>query len=365
MQAIPPTSILFIILCLGGLLGCIRVGRFSLGTAGILFVAIAMGFAITGSPCGESVTYISELGRTAKAFSTLGSAIFVSIIGLATGRAIIGRAQGGLACFLVGSIMSGMAIAVMKVIAACDVSVSRSALWGALCGALTSTPGLSAVCEQVGIAGAEAVWGYSGAYLPGVILTVVSAGRLCNKRGHPPSRSSDHSREKQGTLAEIISIFGASAVGSYLGSLSLPLLGSSLGSTCGILCAAILGGMAVERLAGGLSSATLNALRNGGLALFLAGTGLNAGMQADGFSWRVILYGILITATALLTGYLLCKVILSRAALHTGCVIAGGMTSSPALGAILQQEGGVPIHQFSFAYLGALLSLVIAIPMIG
>lgn len=48
-------------------------------------------------------------------------------------------------------------------------------LLGVLCGALTSTPGLSSVCELIGTGSEEAVWSYGCSYLPGVIFAVFFA----------------------------------------------------------------------------------------------------------------------------------------------------------------------------------------------
>ena len=83
-----------------------------------------------------------------------------------------------------------------------------------------------------------------------------------------------------------------------------------------------------------ISSQCLNAFRNLGLALFFAGTGFSTGSKNIVFDIRSILYGILITLTAIICGWTLCKFIRRKFPLHQGFIIAGGMTSIPAYGAL-------------------------------
>ena len=99
--------------------------------------------------------------------------------------------------------------------------------------------------------------------------------------------------------------------------------------------------------------------KNLGLALFFTGTGVSAGLQIHALQPMTVLYGLLVTWTALAVGFFCTGRFFGRFHLHRGCVIAGGMTSSPALGTLLQKCADPPLFQFSAAYFGALLSLTV------
>ena len=68
--------------------------------------------------------------------------------------------------------MSISGVMAMLLISVIDKAINYSSLLGILCGALTSTPGLSSVCELIGSENEIAVLGYSCSYLLGVILVV-------------------------------------------------------------------------------------------------------------------------------------------------------------------------------------------------
>ena len=110
-----------------------------------------------------------------------------------------------------------------------------------------------------------------------------------------------------------------------------------------------------------VSSQCLNAFRNLGLALFFVGTGFSTGTQDVSFDIRAILYGILITLTAIICGCGLCKLIQRKYPLQQEFIIAGGMTSSPAYGALSGITTEASVNCFSFSYFGALVTLIIAI----
>ena len=88
-------------------------------------------------------------------------------------------------------------------------------------------------------------------------------------------------------------------------------------------------------------------------------------MQALKLDAKIVLYGAIITLSAIFCGLRLCNLLFFKQKLHAGFVVAGGMTSSPAYGAISSSANEMSVNCFSFAYFGALLSLVIAIQVIG
>ena len=66
----------------------------------------------------------------------------------------------------------------------------------------------------------------------------------------------------------------------------------------------------------------------------------------------------------LFCGIFLCKIVFKRYRLDSEFIIAGGITSSPAYGALNSQSNSAGTNLFSFAYFGALLFLIICIQII-
>ena len=80
-----PLNLLFFMIVAGLAIGRIRIKGISVGIAGILFAAIFVGFLmIKLFPNGNS-EIIENAQSTLKIFSKLGTALFVSVIGLQTG----------------------------------------------------------------------------------------------------------------------------------------------------------------------------------------------------------------------------------------------------------------------------------------
>ena len=160
--------------------------------------------------------------------------------------------------------------------------------------------------------------------------------------------------------APCVTVIGVCALfGNLLGSLILPGTGVMLGATGGILGTAMLLGCGLSKGKYVPEPSVLRIGKNLGLALFFTGTGVSAGLQIHALQPMTVLYGLLVTWTALAVGFFCTGRFFGRFHLHRGCVIAGGMTSSPALGTLLQKCADPPLFQFSAAYFGALLSLTV------
>ncbi|MBE6584261.1 MAG: hypothetical protein E7649_04650 [Ruminococcaceae bacterium] len=102
-----------------------------------------------------------------------------------------------------------------------------------------------------------------------------------------------------------------------------------------------------------------------GLSLFFVGTGFFAGIQPAQFNARAVIYGSCITLTSICCGILICKLMSSKCHLNVGFVVAGGMTSSPAYGAISPYANESSVNNFSFAYFGSLFSLILALQTVA
>ena len=169
---------------------------------------------------------------------------------------------------------------------------------------------------------------------------------------------------KSRTTPELILICLTALCGNILGNIKIASL--TFGTTTGTLITGLLVGYIYCKTSKSnqISAQCLNTFRNLGLALFFAGTGFSTGSQNISFDVRSILYGILITLTAIVCGWTLCKLLKKKHPLHQEFIIAGGMTSSPAYGAISSISDNSTVNLFSFSYFGALLTLITAILLI-
>lgn len=359
-----PLPLLFLLISIGLAVGRVRIGRVSVGIAGVLFVAILAGFLIRLLPSEADAKQLTEGQNAMQTYAGLGSALFVSVIGLETGLSIRNHAANAMAAFFIGAAMSASGALLMRLISALDPSVSLPSLLGILCGALTSTPGLTDVCERLGEASADAVLGYGCAYLPGVTLTVLSAQLFTRKQ--PSSRACTIEATGSGDRigATLILIGATAALGHLLGTIRVSCRRIFIGSTAGSLSAGLLLGALFRRGDAAHEQRVSDICRTIGLVLFFAGTGFTTGVRMPGFRPKAILYGILMTLTAVFCGALLCRMIPSARRPSAGFLVAGGMTSSPAYGVLAPMADKEDIGCFSFAYFGALLSLTAALQII-
>lgn len=364
VTVLSPIALILFILAMGSMLARWDTPKFSPGISWVLFLSLAVGFLLRRFSLVND-EYIQSLCSVAKALSPLGTALFVSVIGFTSGHEARRTAKGGSIAFFIGSAMSFFGILLAYALAFLDASLSRSSMLGILCGALTSTPGLASVCELPAVGTDEAVLAYSCAYLPGVAIAVLGsryASRRQASQSMPPPK--ENNAEKVHFLETFTLLFLGAAIGSLIGGIKLPLLHISLGSTCGILLTSLAVGIFTKQTDKEHSTDALTVLRNLGLSLFFVGTGLSTGLQIDALYWRALLYGGLLAFLTAGAGYAIVRFLKRMSLLHGGCILAGGMTSSPALGEVLRQDSNIPIEQFSFSYLGSLLTLSTVIPLL-
>ena len=359
-----PLNLLLFIIIVGLTIGRIRIKGISVGIAGILFASIFVGFLmIKIIPNGNS-EIIANARSTLKIFSKLGTALFVSAIGLQTGFSIKSHSKNSVLAFAIGSLMSLSGVAVMLLLSILDKSINYASLLGILCGALTSTPGLSSVCERIGNGSENSVMGYGCSYLFGVIMVVLFA-QLLTRRYTDNSKSIAQQQEIKSKIYPELILIGLTALsGNILGSIKISTL--SFGTTaCTLMIGLFVGyGFIKASKKSIISNQCLNVFRNLGLALFFVGTGFSTGTQDIALDIRSILYGILITLSAIVCGWGLCKLVERKYPLHQGFIIAGGMTSSPAYGVLSSITTKSSVNCFSFSYFGALTSLIVAIQFI-
>lgn len=147
---------LFLIIALGFMLGNIRVKGFSLDVSAVIFVALLFGHY------GISVPHIVQ---------SIGLVLFIFTVGIQAGPGFVdafhkkGRKYVMVAALLV---VVGLLTAVLFLYLE---GVSTDMMAGLICGALTSTPGLSVAIESTG--SAQASIGYGIAYPVGVVGVIL------------------------------------------------------------------------------------------------------------------------------------------------------------------------------------------------
>ena len=274
---------MFFIIVAGITIGRIRIKGISVGIARILFTAIYLGLLMTKLIPNETHEIIVNTQSTLKTFSKLGTSLFVSVIGLQTGFSIKNHSKNSMIAFSIGSMMSISGVAITLLLSFLDQSINCASLLGILCGALTSTPGLSVVCEFIGNNSESAVMGYGCSYVLGVILVVFSAQIFTEKHTDNKIESSPQQDIKSKIYPELILICLTALLGNILGSIKADYL--SFGTTAWTLMVGLLIGYVFKNTStkNSISTQCLNAFRNLGLALFFVGTGFSTGVQDIAF----------------------------------------------------------------------------------
>ena len=294
----------------GLLLGKIKIARISLGITWVLFVGIAL------SACGISLNH--DMLHVVKEFGLI---LFVVGVGLQVGPGFFRSfKKGGLAMNLMALVNVALGVLITVIIARV-AHQNLADMAGVYTGAITNTPGLSAAQQAVNDMGMEGAadrlaMGYAVAYplaVVGMILTCIILRPLCriNLSKEPtvlettPSVSVSDKKGKGGFL--LISFFVIIAIGLIVGSIPIPVglkAPVKLGLAGGPLVVAIIGGwLGVKKGWFGTEFTEgqgVHALREVGIALFLACVGLSAGGQfvatvQEHYIW--VVYGIIITMT--------------------------------------------------------------------
>jgi len=357
-----PLSVTFVVIILGYLIGKIKFAKISLNLSGVLIVAALVGWILSVVASRSSIVNVIEYEANMKFFSSFGTALFVSSIGLSTGGILDIRNRKDMNAIAIGSLMVCSAFVVMKIIFMADKNMSMSKLLGILCGALTTTPGLSAACELENVIPKDIVLGYGCAYLFGVIATVLFVQVASSKSRFISDEESktEEPRENKCALYGLLQIGGVVVLGRILGNIEI--IDFSLGNSGGMLCAGIIFGVIVKTIfpEKSLTTKMLTPFRNMGLVLFFVGNGIPAGMQlTSGVELKMIFYGVLMTIAPIILGMFLYKLFFKDRLSAT--TIAGGMTSTPAIGVLVEKHINISLSKYALAYFGALITIIILI----
>ena len=241
----------FTIATLGYLVGGIKIKGISLGTAGVLLVALVYGVVLSYFPSfkiGEKVInlYNATIKSNYSFISNIGTALFVTAVGLIAGPKFFRTLNKNSLAY----ILNGLLIIVIGGITAWlfllfDKNLSKEMVVGLLTGGLTSTPGLSSA-KEVAQNQDAVVAGYGIAYLfgvLGVVLFVQIVPRILKvdiekERETYVAVNAVQIPEAKPGLVKLdpygfFPFFIAIALGSIIGSFHIPGINFSLGTSGG------------------------------------------------------------------------------------------------------------------------------------
>jgi putative transport protein len=374
--------LIFVICALGYLLGSITIKGVNLGTAGVFLVAILFGFLCTldfgnvpilgAFHVTHGDTVVDTMGGS---IQNLGLIMFVVSVGLIAGPNFFKNLKKNFKTYIVLGAVIILSSSLVGVLFTFIFSNYGSSFWsGILSGALTTTPGFSAAQEAV-IAkypelSLEAIralpeytsisLGHAIAYPFGVIGVVLFVQLL------PKFLKSDMAKER-----ELLKIGGQEMLRSYdglfqvepfglvplalavvsglaLGAIKIPLFSGtsfSLGTTGGVLIMGLVLGHfgKIGKLSLEVPEYTSKLLRELGLMLFLLGAGFEGGVNLvsslEGEGAGMVIWGFAggacMTIAPMIVGFILAKFVMKLPLLNSLGSITGGMTSTPALGTLI------------------------------
>lgn len=381
----------FIVAALGYLLGRITIKGVSLGTAGVFIVALLFGCFCFSSLEAQTSGYTSS---ALKIVENLGLVFFVTSVGFIAGPKFFGNMKKniksyvllGLIIILAGGLSAVGCIYFGRMTSETPHDELTAMVVGLLSGSLTSTPAFSAAKATVDPALENVVSvGHGIAYIFGVIgvvLFVQLVPKFCHadmaeerKKISVVDAGSSASKNTEKNLVKLdgfgLMPFSAAAVlGIIVGMVKIPLSSQglsgttfSLTTTGGCLLVALIMGH-FGRI-GSVSimpeTSTLKVFRELGLMLFLIGAGIAGGASfVKYFQTVYFIYGVVMTVIPMIIGYLFAKYVLKLSLLNNLGSITGGMTSTPALGTLINVAGTEEVASaYAATYPIALIAVVL------
>lgn len=371
---IPITGITFLIFSVfaiaaaGYLLGAITIKGVSLGTAGVFIAALVYGCIFYGKLQSQLPDFTKD---ALKIVENIGLILFVTSVGFIAGPKFFSNMKKnfksyvllGLIIIIAGGIAAVACIFIGRAFGETDTEKFTAMVAGLLSGALTSTPAFSAAKATVGEAYEDIVAVGNGiAYIFGVIGVVLFVQLIPKivKADMAKERELLKVSEKEESAKQTIKLFEldsfgicafsiAAVIGIIIGMIKIPLSGDglsgttfSLTTTGGCLLAALVFGHfgRVGKISIMPPEKTLKVFRELGLMLFLTGAGVAGGAKfVENFQPIYFLYGAIMTIVPMILGYLFARYILKLSLLNNLGSICGGMTSTPALGTLINVAG--------------------------
>lgn len=393
--------VVFAVLALGYALGRITIKGISLGDAGVFIIALIFGalfFSVDSEGsllfAGSSKPYDFNTGLSL--VESLGLVLFVTSVGFIAGPKFFGNFKRnfksyvllGAIIILSGGLAAAACIGIGELIGyggtIQDQDGFVAMIVGLLAGALTSTPAFSAAKATVAADYQNLVSvGYGIAYIFGVIGVVLfvqimpklTKANMDEERAKLVVKEDESKKKFTGKLFEIdhmgIAAFSLAAIiGTVLGQIKIPLSSQGLEGTCFsltttggcLLTSLVLGHFSrIGKVSIMPSQATLKLFRELGLVFFLCGAGIPGGAEfIENFDAMYFVYGMIMTILPLILGYLFARYVLKLSLLNNLGSITGGMTSTPALGTLINTAGTEDVAAaYAATYPIALIAVVL------
>ncbi len=377
------------IAAVGYLLGKVTIKGVNLGTAGVFLIALLFG-CLFYAPLNNqlAVEGINYTTNALKVVENLGLLLFVTSVGFIAGPKFFGDLKKNFKTYILlgiviissGALICATCIMIAKMTMDVPTEQLTAIMTGLFSGALTSTPAFSAAKEAIGKDYESFVAVGNGiAYIFGVIGVVlfvqlvpkfmkadmaVERAKLSGGDGN----AEDPVEQKNAKKLINIDSFGvapfaiAAIIGLLVGSIKI---GSfSLTTTGGYLLVALVFGHfgKIGKINFTPPASTLKVFREFGLMLFLIGAGVAGGAKfVECFQPVYFLYGALMTIVPMVIGFLFAKYVLKLELLNNLGSITGGMTSTPALGTLINVAGTEDVASaYAATYPIALIAVVLA-----
>lgn len=361
--------LVFLIAFLGYALGKIEIKGVGLGAAGVFLMALVFGHFGAGNnswfhQIGLVTVDEAKMKSAMKLVQDIGLLCFVTSVGFIAGPKFFSNLKRNAKSYaFIGFCVIGSAALVTAIIIMCT-PINAAMGVGILSGALTTTPGFAAAQDALlSYENSEALinevtvghaigypFGVVGVVLFVQIVPIILRADLKVEQQKLVA-SSDQSGERvlPANLLKLdpmgLAPFAlAICLGIILGKVSIPLPGGasfSLGNTGGaLLMGLILGHFGhLGKISMELSADFLKSFREFGLIMFLIGAGVPGGngfveiIQEQGFI--LFVYGAIMTLVPMILGYLIARYVVKLCMLNNLGSLTGGMTSTPALGALI------------------------------
>lgn len=379
----------FAIAAVGYLLGRITIKGVNLGTGGVFIVALLYGILFYDELAAQfTVLGTSYVSNALKIVENLGLILFVTAVGFIAGPKFFSNLKKNFKSYVLIAliIIASGAVACIACIFVGRIFIEpeqyeelTAMMVGLLSGSLTSTPAFSAAKESAGAYETAVSTGYGIAYIFGVIGVVLfiqlmpkfMKANMAEERAKITSVEQAEAKKYDGKLIHMDD-FGLMpfALAAILGMLvgSFKIAGFSLTTTGGcLLVSLVLGHFSrIGKVSIMPDVKTLKVFREFGLMLFLIGAGVAGGATfLAKFQPVYFLYGVIMTIVPMIGGFIFAKFVLKLPLLNNLGSITGGMTSTPALGTLINVSGSEDVASaYAATYPFALIAVVVAAQLI-
>lgn len=361
---------IFAIIVIGYLIGKISVKGVSLGTAAIFLVALFAGH-FNGIMTGEGGAWAESAGTIANYMSlvqNLGLVLFVTSVGLIAGPSFFKNLKKNAKSYvLLGAIIILSGAACCALITILVPGMNSAMATGLMSGSLTSTPAFAAAqgalegiisdeqFKEISVGHAVAYpFGVIGVVLFVQIIPKVLKANMDEERSKLVIVDSGKDESKKSMKLFEMDKFGLGSfalvimAGLILGAVNIPLGGGNsfnLGTTGGPLIMGLLFGHfgRIGKLSLKVNEHMLSIFQELGLVLFLIGAGIDGGAgfvaTLSEYGPLLFVWGAIMTIVPMFIGFFVAKYVLKLSLFNNLGSICGGMTSTPALGSLINMTG--------------------------